>query len=570
MKQATSAKACINRKGDWVKFKIAFVLLKKALFLYYFIKEKGTIALHADFTELMARATSIITSKRMDVHVAKWIRMTPEELAYGLIRDGSECTWVELALMTVPTFGQTDVQEHLQSALDMHMLVAGRMATHLQLSAQNIDRTPWLAARLLSREPAKVQEGANALLEYLKRLRPEQCTPYEAWFLAQDQIMCQLGLLADAVVPSLLWQQGGRYSDLFRHLASRFLSAPDSVLDCEGVHARWKWIEVLRRGIKLKLLNAILKLQEYLHFFGSFPSHADLLPYLRDQRLAYHAEYKEIVRAGVVAKGMRSDVIFQSRFNLNPAEAELVAEAEEKPPELKQTITTAWGSYVRFLFEPGHVYSFDALAPNQYFYVVENKSFAYRDMPCEDAAQGRTLSIAWFSEVGNTDLHGAMILEPCEGLVGDLILQAMTVADISRAAGYYPPHADDATARELEVLHEQALLQHNLIVYKCRPTDVVGDATWALVLHEGGRDVEDHVFEARALADLSKMALARQLQLRDGLNNSERDARWRLLKKAQLIAALLGPGPAAGAAPAAAPAIHGAPAAIAAPAPAGA
>ena len=63
----------------------------------------------------------------------------------------------------------------------------------------------------------------------------------------------------------------------------RFLSNPDSVLRCEGMHARWKWIETGRAALKFKMLNAILKLQSWLHNNNdAFPDAAELIPFIRE------------------------------------------------------------------------------------------------------------------------------------------------------------------------------------------------------------------------------------------------------------------------------------------------
>ena len=57
-----------------------------------------------------------------------------------------------------------------------------------------------------------------------------------------------------------------------------FLANPDNVMDVERLHATWKWVLMKRRSLKLKSLNAWLKLGSFLHHNGALPSVDVLTP----------------------------------------------------------------------------------------------------------------------------------------------------------------------------------------------------------------------------------------------------------------------------------------------------
>jgi len=108
--------------------------------------------------------------------------------------------------------------------------------------------------------------------------------------------------------------------------------------------------------------------------------------------------------------------------------------------------------------------------------------------------------------------------------------------------------AAGATAREVELEHEAHFLDHNVRVFQYKRFPV-GDGTavgkWSLIVDEdSGEDVELHHFEKQARADLRKTALARVLQLRDGLARADMVALLNLSKP--VLIAAVGRGPVAG------------------------
>ena len=83
-----------------------------------------------------------------------------------------------------------------------------------------------------------------------------------------EELMPDLGSFANREVAVCLWQGGGAYRRLFKFLAMRFLLAPDQVLDCERVHARWIWLCDGTKGVRLPHMDATLRLTQHLETNG--------------------------------------------------------------------------------------------------------------------------------------------------------------------------------------------------------------------------------------------------------------------------------------------------------------
>ena len=238
---------------------------------------------------------------------------------------------------------------------------------------------------------------------------------------------------------------------------------------------------------------------------------------------------------------------------------------EDGPVDLK-SIDIAWSNYVRFLFEPHNVYSVTAMERKTYFYVAENKSVAYRDAPKLGEAAGRAITVAWLEPCASSswDFLGAteQLFSPCDGEVNVLHVKDFSLAEISLAAGHYPPDVQPYhTDRDIELLHERHFLDLNVERFESRRTSVGEGALWTFIVDvEAGTNLEQWSYEHRDFGDLTKMSMARQLQLRDGLTDDERNQAY-ALPKAVLIAALGGPAEAAPPPPAAAAPAAAAPAA---------
>ena len=118
-----------------------------------------------------------------------------------------------------------------------------------------------------------------------------------------------------------------------------------------------------------------------------------------------------------------------------------------------------------------------------------------------------------------------------------LPLVLATVAEISRAAGYFPPVGDDSRPRDVELLHEAAFLTHDLMVYRsCPVTDPAQPWDYEL------RDPVDAeaVFLAQPYSAMKKMALARAVQRDNDLSDRARDRIYSTLTVAEILAVLAG------------------------------
>ena len=86
------------------------------------------------------------------------------------------------------------------------------------------------------------------------------------------------------------------------------------MLDSEGVHALWKWIEASKRALSFKMLNALLKLEGYLREYASFPDHAELNPHIMAIGEGLLAQYQAVRADGQVAPGATWQHIYTDRL----------------------------------------------------------------------------------------------------------------------------------------------------------------------------------------------------------------------------------------------------------------
>ena len=157
--------------------------------------------------------------------------------------------------------------------------------------------------------------------------------------------------------PVLVWKGGAQFAALFKFDAARFLANPNSVLDVERQHAIWQWVLARRRGMKLKSLNAWLKLGTYLRDHQSLPDADDLEPHLNDIRARGRAAMAALVASDTIAPGLRHDSLYWSRLNLTVSEAALLrADTLDVAEPARRTFETAWSNYLRSTFEEGQFY----------------------------------------------------------------------------------------------------------------------------------------------------------------------------------------------------------------------
>ena len=110
----------------------------------------------------------------------------------------------------------------------------------------------------------------------------------------------------------------------------------------------------------------------------------------------------------------------------------------------------------------------------------------------------------------------------------NLRLNTATIAELCRAAGDTVAVGANATAREEEVLLESRLLSHDVLAFKSRHLNNP-DQPWSYELSDA-QDLEDCYISTRHGAELTKMALARQMQRILGHSDAQRDEEWKLQK----------------------------------------
>ena len=94
------------------------------------------------FRQLVVDATSMMTSLKLDSSSMPALSLTEDQLASMDWSDAASVTWVEAAVLLSPGCNREYADSIMDECLALHDRVAMRMATHLQLTADNIGRQP--------------------------------------------------------------------------------------------------------------------------------------------------------------------------------------------------------------------------------------------------------------------------------------------------------------------------------------------------------------------------------------------------------------------------------------------
>jgi len=288
-------------------------LIGRCMFLLYWSGKNSKVASVSSWEDIMAEATTTIWDLKVTPEVLE--RFSTANVApWAMAMAAEPDTWVELAVQQV-VGEQHLVAEYLPEALKFHRIVAGQASGHLALLADNTFRTPWLAAKLLSKDAAVAQTAAAALAKQLATTRPSNRTHFETHVIETPELWQNLMEFAEGP-RVLLWHGHARYETLFRLLAPRFLLAPDHVLDAERVHARWQWLCSVKRGLKVHMLNASLRLMHYLENNQGFPHHEDLQEHLEAERVQHNLSLAAIEDADEIAPGYRCGRVRTSKTRI--------------------------------------------------------------------------------------------------------------------------------------------------------------------------------------------------------------------------------------------------------------
>ncbi len=304
---ATSAAATIQNRTHCLLRRLDLVLLHKGLFLFHYNQVKKCVVADTTYDELVERASTIITSLDTTDITLKSLELKREDFGEDELNGG----WVKLALRQHPGFGVDECEDFMPEAMAYHLRVSMRMSGHLRLTWENVNSSEWLAGGILSKDPNTARACARLLHDHLKRKSPSEMRPFEAAVTQDEGLMLQIDDFASQDPPCLVWRRQGRWAYLFKFLAGRFTGNGDTVLDCESMHARWKWISEHRRSIRFRLLNSVLKLALYLERHGDFPV-AELYAFSQEVDAAEAAQYAEVRANPTIDARMRAAYMWQA------------------------------------------------------------------------------------------------------------------------------------------------------------------------------------------------------------------------------------------------------------------
>ena len=301
-------RAAVQSLGDInlrIRRRILQEILHRCMFLLFWTGHHPHVVAESSWDEVMQKAVSNILSLDVDPEVRKRFSKGLKDMDEGMVDlEERQITWVNLAVLQV-VGEQNLVAERLPEALDFHRQVSDSAAAHLNLLANNTFRTPWLSAKILRKEPGLAQDAAKALCKHLATTRPDNRTSFEQHMFTDADLWQNLQDFAKADPPVLLWHGRGKYQVLFKFLAPRFLLAPDHVLDCERVHARWQWLCNQKRALKLLTLNGSLRIMHYMENNQSFPKDDEFLGHLETERAEHKMARQTLLAEEDVALGLR-------------------------------------------------------------------------------------------------------------------------------------------------------------------------------------------------------------------------------------------------------------------------
>ena len=170
----------------------------------------------------MQEASDVITSLRVDDSILEFAGISKEEANAAGCVNGDEMSWIELLLTLQTSLPPDGIDTYLTPCLEFHQKVSGRMASHLKLTTDNIDRSTWLSAGILSSTASDAQAASRLLTRHLLTLKPHQQTEYEKALIQDETFMQQLSDFNDLPTPCVVWGCNGYFAYIFYFLGARF------------------------------------------------------------------------------------------------------------------------------------------------------------------------------------------------------------------------------------------------------------------------------------------------------------------------------------------------------------
>ena len=483
-------------------------LLHRALYLHRWVNKHKHVARETTLAALAEKAQALIQGTSLTDDVLERFDCPRETLS---ARGWAPRTWIELAAFLV--YDDDDLaRDAVTPALELHARLAAVAGSHLALTIENISRSSWLAAEMLSSDAAHAQHAARLLRRHLSTLAPERLSAFEKSIVANDTHMANLSAFADATLPVCLWQGRGAYKPLFRFLALRFLLAPDEVLCCERIHARWQWWLARRKALQLKNLNASLKCLTYLETHGqTFPAPHFLEPILDAESRSLRAAWADAADRDDIAPVFQRNYPFLDRFNLQLSELRLLGSVGTGSTTLSNSYLETCRVHWQKTYAPLAFYQILGLS-DIFIFVMENKTLAGRERRLADDAQHRPLVLCFFERApGPPD---EIIVRRVDKTTSGLKPTMMTIAELLLHLGYQLPDDPGRSAAQAEHALTDAMftLTHLRFAYELVP-GAPDPLTYKLM--ELG-DVEDVSWEATPLAEKTSIAIVRELERRYG------------------------------------------------------
>jgi hypothetical protein len=481
-------------------------LLRRGLYMFRFAQAHQFVVVQAGFPLLLDKATKLIVDLQVDADmIDEWHWDIEPLLAFNAF----DKPWpVVLSIMKGYPF---DVHSDI---LKFHLEGSTRMAAHAQLTGMNIIRTHTRLGAVLCTDARIAIAVAQEVHDMLQSKSDRSMTPFEIAFVARDVLMDELRDFAmqDKNQPVVLWRSNGRYQHLFKFLSASFLSTPDSVLLCEGVHGRWQHEMSKNKNQRIWSLNASMKLKYWMLRNGRFPVNDEFYDAFDLMRAAESRALRALYAAQV--KNPLYEY-FAPRFNIRAAELIRIRDALDNTMPKQVTFASSWSVYCRKILRPFRFYKFEDLhCDDLYFMIAEGKSVAGKEAKGDDEEQGRSVVLVRFTKSGEAE--GGVIVERAASRESDIKLELLSISNLLRLAGskldvsYMDAHAQ-------EVALESTFLDHTLSVFLHeRITTEETDQDAYKFLLTMPQDAEHDYWEYTGLEEATSMQLARRIHLRTG------------------------------------------------------
>ena len=489
-------------------------VLHRSLYLHFWVNAHNHICGVKTLDELMDQAKSIIQGVSLDADTMKRLGCSDGMIALkGWERPS---TWVELAAL-LEYEDEALARAALPSVYALHANLVARGTSHLALVVDNVKRTSWMAGALLHEDPVRAQTAATGLLLHLDSIAPCKRTPFERHLADSEELMPDIASFANREVAVCLWQGGGAYRRVFKFLAMRFLLAPDQVIDCERVHARWNWMCDGAKGVRLPHMNATLRLTQHLETNGSeFPSHERLHKHLEQEANGVRVARAEVHANEEIAPGFREQCVHLERFNLRAVDIPLLGgdpDLLDAPAPLRSDFDETSSVYLRNTFVPRFFYLAPALGGGcTWFFVLENKVLAGREARHATDAQTRPLVICFFEKAPGAD--DELVVRRTDKEFAGMATKVTTPAELALHLGFVPPVDAARSAQETESLVERAWLGIPRTRYTHRHMVEAGDLHSYLLTDPV--DAEEAFWNDVPLGEHTKYAIARRLEIEHG------------------------------------------------------